>query len=187
MESSEPGLPVVAAKEAMDTKRDSIDRLQQVALKDAPALAGATLIPAPANVPTDTKAIGEPSNQQDSLASKPAKPAAKEEMMTRSAAQVLQGFVIQLAFGDMHDARRWAETLERRGFAVSLTEAGSSGSVRVRIGSFAGREEAEKQLQALRQDGLKGILVNLPQAYRPQVQPVATEAEPGDKTVSSAQ
>jgi hypothetical protein len=59
--------------------------------------------------------------------------------------------------------------------------------VRVRIGGFAGREEAERQLQALRQEGLKGILINLPQAYRPRVQPMPTEAEPGDKTVSAAQ
>ena len=187
MEPSEPRLPVVQTKEAMVTKQDSIDRLQHVALKNEPALPGTTLVPSLTNVPTETKSMGEQSKKQEPLASKSAKPATKEELMTRSAPQVLQGFVIQLAFGEMRDARRWAETLDRRGFAVSLTEAGSSGSVRVRIGNFAGREEAERQLQALRQDGLKGVLLNLPQAYRPQVQLVPTEAEPGDKTVSAAQ
>jgi hypothetical protein len=200
MESSQPRLPVVETKEAMVEKQDSIDRaaalanpeqkrtaLQHVALKNEPALPGTTLAPSLTNVPTETKSMGEQWKKQEPLASKSAKPATKEELITRSSPQVLQGFVIQLAFGEMRDARRWAETLERRGFAVSLTEAGSSGSVRVRIGNFAGREEAERQLQALRQDGLKGILLNLPQAYRPQVQPVPTEAEPGDKTVSATQ
>lgn len=87
--------------------------------------------------------------------------------------KILQGFVIQIAFADARDARYWAETLERRGFAVSLTEAGSSRSMRLRIGNFTGREEAERELQALRQDGLKGIMLNLPQAYRPEVRPPA--------------
>ena len=47
--------------------------------------------------------------------------------------------------------------------------------MRVRIGNFTGREEAERQLQALRQDGLKGIILNLPQAYRPEVPPAVAE------------
>jgi len=187
MEPSESRLPIVQTKEAMVAKQDSIDRLQHVVLKNEPGLPGASPVPSITNVPTETKSMGEQSKKQEPLASKSAKPATKEELTTRSAPQVLQGFVIQLAFGEMRDARGWAETLERRGFTVSLTEAGSSGSVRVRIGNFPGREEAERQLQALRQDGLKGILLNLPQAYRPQVQLVPTEAEPGDKTVSAAQ
>lgn len=87
------------------------------------------------------------------------------------ASKVLQGFVVQIAFVDPHDARHWAETLERRGFIVSLTETGDSGSMRLRIGNFTVREEAERQLVALRQDGLKGIVLNLPQAYRPEVRP----------------
>jgi hypothetical protein len=43
--------------------------------------------------------------------------------------------------------------------------------MRLRIGNFTVREEAERQLVALRQDGLKGIVLNLPQAYRPEVRP----------------
>jgi hypothetical protein len=89
--------------------------------------------------------------------------------------KVLQGFVIQIAFVNPRDARYWAETLERRGFAVSLTETGDSGSMRLRIGNFTGREEAERQLQVLRQDSLKGVVLNLPQAYRPEVRPPAIE------------
>jgi DedD protein len=185
MEPPEPGLGVVQAKEAVGAP--VADRLQQVALKYEPVAPATPRVPAFTNVPAETQSMAEQSKKQELLASKSAMPAAQEELITRSAPQVLQGFVIQLAFGDIRDARHWAETLERRGFTVSLTEAGSSGSVRVRIGSFAGREEAERQLQALRQDGLKGILINLPQAYRPQVHPVPTEAEPGDKTVSVTQ
>ena len=91
------------------------------------------------------------------------------------ALKVLQGFVIQVTFVDPRDARYWAETLEGRGFAVSLTETGDSGSRRLRIGNFTGREEAERQLQALRQEGLKGVVLNLPQAYRPEVRPPTGE------------
>jgi cell division septation protein DedD len=199
MEPPEPRrLPVVQTKEAIAKKQDSGDRAatvasseqkrtasQHVVLKSEPALPGTILAPSLPNAPTETKSLEEEWKKQESLASKSAKPPTKEELTARSSPQVLQGFVIQLAFGEMRDARRWAETLERQGFAVSLTEAGSSGSVRLRIGNFAVREEAERQLQTLRQDGLKGILLNLPQAYRPQVQLAPTEAESGDKTVSA--
>ena len=117
--------------------------------------------------------------------SKQAKTATGEQAVAVPLSKVLQGFVIQLAFGEMRDARHWAETLERRGFAVSLTEAGASGSVRVRIGNFTGREEAERQLQTLRRDGLKGIILNLPQAYRPEIHPAV--AEESGKTISAVQ
>jgi cell division septation protein DedD len=123
-------------------------------------------LPVPSAIPTITDAPKVVSlKEQSPLESKPTKASLGEQSVTK----VLQGFVIQLAFGETRDARLWAETLERRGFAVSLTEAGGSGSVRVRIGNFADREEAERQLQALRRDGLKGIVLNLPQAYRPEV------------------
>jgi cell division protein FtsN len=159
---------------------------QHATLKSEPVLPGTNPLPPVTNGPTEMKAIAHQRREQEPLASNPTKPATKQEHMV-SSPQVLQGFVIQLAFGQMRDGLRWAETLERRGFAVSLTEAGSGGAVRVRIGSFASREEAERQLQLLRQEGLKGILINLPQAYRPRVQLVPTETEPGDKTVSAAQ
>jgi hypothetical protein len=75
--------------------------------------------------------------------------------------------------------------LERRGYAVSITETGGAESIRVRIGSFAARDEAERQLQTLRQDGLKGIVLNLPQAYRQEGHP-ATPGDP-EKSVSVVQ
>jgi cell division septation protein DedD len=179
------GLPVVQAIEALGSQ-DSIDRLQPVALTNEPVLSPTTENRASTDMPAETRSIEGHSRKQEQLATKLAKPETKEELMARSVPQVLQGFVIQLAFGDMRDARRWAETLEGRGFAVSLTEAGS-GSVRVRIGNFGGKEEAERQLQALRQDGLKGIILNLPQAYRPQAKVVPTEPEHRGKTISAAQ
>jgi len=38
----------------------------------------------------------------------------------------------------------------------------------VRIGNFGVRDEAERQLRTLRQEGLSGIIISLPQAYRPE-------------------
>jgi hypothetical protein len=57
--------------------------------------------------------------------------------------------------------------------------------VRLRVGNFTLRDEAERQLQALRQDGLKGIVLNLPQVYRPEARPAS--AEKNGKTASAAQ
>ena len=93
----------------------------------------------------------------------------KIKALTSPAARLLEGYVIQVSFNELEEARRWADTLRRRGFAVSMTETGSAGSVRVRIGNFVVRDEAERQLRTFKQDGLSGIIVNLPQAYRPEV------------------
>ena len=108
----------------------------------------------------------------------------EKDLVIRPFPQVLHGFIIQVAFADRGEAQLWAETLERRGYAVSMTEA-AGGAVRLRVGSFTVRDEAERQLQALRQDGLKGIVLNLPQAYRPEARP--TRAEENGKTVSVVQ
>jgi cell division septation protein DedD len=78
------------------------------------------------------------------------------------------GFIVQVAFADTRAAQTWAEAMERRGFAVSVTETGEPGAVRVRLGNFVARDDAERQLRALRQEGLKGIVINLPQAFRPE-------------------
>jgi len=96
--------------------------------------------------------------------------------------KALEGYIIQLAFKDKGDARRWAETMEQRGYAVSVTEAGGVETVRVRVGNFIFREEADRQLMALKQEGLAGIVINLPQAYRPDVRTAGsdgTETHPG--------
>ena len=147
-------------------------------------LASLPAVPALAPI-TDAPKVEVLLREQPLSESKQAKIATGEQVVALPSPKVLQGFVIQLAFGETRDARHWAETLERRGFAISLTEAGGSGSVRVRIGNFTGREEAERQLQALRQDGLKGIVLNLPQAYRPEVHPAV--GEESGKAISAVQ
>jgi cell division protein FtsN len=58
--------------------------------------------------------------------------------------------------------------MQQRGYAVSVTEAGTEGSLRVRLGNFALRDEAERQLRNFKQDGMSGIIINLPQAFRPE-------------------
>jgi cell division septation protein DedD len=93
----------------------------------------------------------------------------------RPVTKALEGYIIQLSFFEKGEAQRWAENLTGRGFAVSMTEAGGSGAFRVRIGNFPGRSEAERQLKTLSQEGLKGIVLNLPQAYHPEVRS-STEA-----------
>jgi hypothetical protein len=85
----------------------------------------------------------------------------------RAAPKMLKGYIIQIAFMDKAIAQHWAETLERRGYAVSVTKAGSSGLLRVRIGNFPMRHEAERELKSLAKNGLNGIVLNLPDGYRP--------------------
>ena len=187
-------LPVIQTKEDVVGEQESIHHdtnstgLEQkkteseyvASTAELASLPVSPAIPPNTNAPKNVSLRGQ-LKEQALLESKPAKTALGEQ----SVAKVLQGFVIQLAFGETRDARRWAETLERRGFAVSLTEAGGSGSVRVRIGNFTDREEAERQLQALRRDGLKGIVLNLPQAYRPEAHP--GDVEGSGKAVSAVQ
>jgi cell division protein FtsN len=107
-----------------------------------------------------------------------------KKSMTLSKPKALEGYVIQVAFADRPTAERWAETLERRGYVVSVTETGSAESLRVRIGNFALRDDAESQLRKLRQEGLTGMIVNLPQAYRPEVSPPRNEGSAREEFVS---
>jgi cell division septation protein DedD len=88
--------------------------------------------------------------------------------MVRPEPKALEGFIIQLGFNDKEKARQWAEAMERRGYAVSITEAGAEGALRVRLGNFAQRDEAERQLRSFKQEGLSGIIINLPQGFRPE-------------------
>jgi DedD protein len=106
----------------------------------------------------------------------------EKKTSTRPAVKNLEGFVIQLAFTEANTAQHWAKTLEQRGYAVSITEAGGNASFRVRMGNFALREEADRQLRSLRQEGLSGIVINLPQAYRRDVR--SSSPPGGDKSVS---
>jgi cell division protein FtsN len=92
----------------------------------------------------------------------------EKKPLARPVPKPLEGFVIQVGFSERRKAQHWAESMQRRGYAVSVTEA-AAGSVRVRVGNFEARDEAERQLQTFRKDGLTGIVINLPQAFRPQV------------------
>lgn len=83
--------------------------------------------------------------------------------------KALEGYIIQVAFKDRSEARIWADTFEQRGYAVSMSEASAGESLRVRVGNFRLRDEAERQLKSIRDTGLIGIILNLPQAYRPEV------------------
>jgi cell division septation protein DedD len=108
--------------------------------------------------------------------------APEKKTSARPIAKNLEGFVIQLAFTEANAAQRWAKTLEQRGHTISITEAGGEGSFRLRVGNFALREEADRQLRSLRQEGLSGIVINLPQAYRPEVRSASPTGT--DKPVS---
>ena len=101
---------------------------------------------------------------------------AARRAVARARSKALEGYIIQVGFNNKNDAQRWAETLERRGYAVSVTQADGAGSVRLRLGNFSVREEAERQLQSLKREGLAGIVINLPQAYRPAMGVPASEA-----------
>ena len=117
--------------------------------------------------PKDSEKIA--AEQVASARIKQTDPAPEKKISARPVAKNLEGFVIQLAFTEANAAQNWAKTLEQRGYTVSITEAGRDASFRVRMGNFALREEADRQLRSLRQEGLSGIVINLPQAYRPEV------------------
>ena len=102
------------------------------------------------------------------LKNKPLEVVPEKKILTRPPPKALEGFIIQLAFNDKEKAQHWAEAMERRGFAVSITEAGADGALRVRLGNFTLRDEAERQLRTFKQDGMNGIIINLPQAFRPE-------------------
>jgi DedD protein len=110
----------------------------------------------------------KPNAGQIALLKKPADIAPEKRPMARPEPKALEGFIIQLGFNDKEKARRWAEAMERRGYAVSITEAGAEGALRVRLGNFALRDEAERQLRSFKQEGLSGIIINLPQGFRPE-------------------
>lgn len=131
---------------------------------DAPARA---VVPAPP--PSVEKAPAKPTAEQLALLSnKPIETAPAKPAIARTAPRPLEGFIIQLAFNDKERAQRWAEGMEKKGYAVSVTEAGTEGALRVRLGNFVLRDDAERQLRAIKQEGLNGIILNLPQAFRPE-------------------
>ena len=143
----------------------------QSATRSAPPVMEAPARPLAAAAPpvfekTPAKATAE---QLASLVSRPPDSMPIKPAVARPAApKALEGFIIQLAFNDKERAQRWAEGMEKKGFAISITEAGAEGALRVRLGNFVLRDDAERQLKTLKQEGLTGIILNLPQAFRPE-------------------
>lgn len=136
--------------------------------------------PKPANIEPPMTALITGSNPEEPLAE-----ALKQQLAVVAASRpnnlpeskplvvavpkALEGYIIQVAFKDRSEARRWGDIFQQRGYAVSTTESGTAESLRVRIGNFSVRDDAERELKSIRKDGLTGIILNLPQAYRPEV------------------
>ena len=108
-----------------------------------------------------------PVPEQLAALKKPSDTMIERKAITRPTAKALEGFIIQIAFNDKDKAQHWAEAMERRGYAVSVTEAGTDGALRVRLGNFSVRDEAERQLRTFKQEGMSGIIINLPQGFQP--------------------
>ncbi len=132
--------------------------------------------PAAAAQPRQEKVVEKAVPEQlASLKNKPMESLSEPKIPSRPAPRTLEGFIIQMAFAEPAEAKRWAETLEHRGYVVSITEPSGGGTLRLRMGNFPARSDAERQLQRLRQDGLSGIILNLPQAYQPELPTPAAE------------
>jgi len=126
-------------------------------------------VPATTATPVEPKAIEKPAGEQLALVRKnPIEMMPENKALIQPPPKALEGFIIQLAFQDKDKAQHWAESMQRRGYAVSITEAGVDGALRVRLGNFALRDDAERQLRSFKQDGINGIIINLPQAFRPE-------------------
>lgn len=170
--------PVIAAKkEIAEEKKPQLKSAEAIAMaKPEPApVFPASAPPMPSSAkseapPAEKKSAEKPAAEQLALVRKtPIEMVPENKALSRPAPhKALEGFIIQLAFQDKEKARNWAENMERRGYAVSITEAGTDGALRVRLGNFAMRDEAERQLRNLKQEGISGIIINLPQAFRPE-------------------
>ena len=128
-----------------------------VALKPAP----------PSAIPARERSAEKPATEQLALLRKPEPAIVEKKPLARRVPRPLEGFIIQIAFSDKEKAQIWAEKMEQRGYAVSITEAGGTGALRVRLGNFAKRDDAERQLRSFKQEDMNGIVINLPQAFRP--------------------
>ena len=168
-----PGSTEVPLSSAKTPKPGSeVERLGDLAsiTKISPKTAQTeTAVPAPITPSGLQKAEGDNVERPSVLAH--AKPMGNipEKSFVRPVPKSLEGYIIQVLFKDRSEARSWADTFEQRGYAVSMTEAGGGESLRVRIGNFPLRDDAERQLKSIGEDGLVGMILNLPQAYRPEV------------------
>jgi cell division protein FtsN len=153
--------PVELPAAVKEIERANVTKLPEVSMLPASASEAATTVVPPQEA--DSISVGPLAALK-----RPSEDSGQKVVpAVRPALKLLEGYIIQVAFNDREKAQRWAESMAKRGFAVSLTEAGGEGSLRVRVGNFTVRDEAERQLRLLKQDGLSGIVVSLPQAYRP--------------------
>lgn len=170
---------VAAAPFSTDADKRARGNNREAAVVAKSAVKAPSLAPLPAisTAKENSPPLGAklPNEQVALLKSKPSETAPENQAVARARPKALEGFIIQVGFNNKNDAQRWAETLERRGYAVSVTQADGAGSVRLRLGNFSLREEAERQLKSLKQEGLSGIVINLPQAYRPEMRVPASE------------
>jgi cell division protein FtsN len=168
-----------AGPKATNSKSDELPSSLAEQRYKPSAKSGGTVLIKPPSEPSKSPsaAVEDPKdNQRPAKEEVALKSASKSDPLRPMVPRALEGYIVQLTFEEKNEAQRWAETLERRGHAVSVTVPAGGGTIRVRIGSFSQREDAERQLQRLRQDGLSGIVLNLPQAYRPAVQPTPGES-----------
>jgi len=160
-------LPTAPAKSVERAQPIETNRLASVAKPVTTPVSEAPSVPAPVATPA-RESEKNLSGPLASLKNRSAEVVQEKPAAVRPAAKPLAGFIVQLAFNDKEKAQRWAESMAKRGYAVSLTEAGIEGSLRVRLGNFTARNEAERQLRTLKQDGLNGIVISLPRAFRPE-------------------
>ena len=153
-------LPTVEKKQTEPASTEAKSEVKIPEAKSTPVM--------PAQSQQDKVAEKSTGDRVALLKDKPGDSVPDKKDLVKPVPKALEGYIIQLAFSERKSAQRWAETLQRRGYAVSVTEAGGGESLRVRIGNFGVRDEAERQLRTLRQEGLSGIIINLPQAYRPE-------------------
>jgi hypothetical protein len=159
-------LPTASVKSIERALPVETNRPANVAKPAAAPLPEASAVTAPVAAPAQEseKAVSGPLAL---LKNRPTDVTLEKPAAVRPAAKPLEGFIVQLAFNDKEKAQRWAESMAKRGYAVSLTEAGTEGALRVRLGNFTARDQAERQLRTFKKDGLNGIVISLPQAVRP--------------------
>jgi cell division protein FtsN len=164
-----PSAPVAKAPQPASPAEPTKPTPAVSAEKKEPTIVGSKPAAPTASPVNQAKASEKPTGEQVALLkNKPVEVIPEKKSLMRPPPKALEGFIIQLAFNDKERAQHWAEAMERRGFAVSITETGADGALRVRLGNFAMRDEAERQLRTFKQDGMSGIIINLPQAFRPE-------------------
>jgi cell division protein FtsN len=173
-------IPMVPALASAGTKSSSpkqanpgseIDKVVEVAsIPKIHPKAAHTEKAAPGSTQPAEQQKAETVEQQSLLAhAKPIDDTPELKSLVRPMPKALEGYIIQVSFKDHSEARRWAGTFQQRGYSVSITEAGTAESLRVRIGNFRSRDDAERQHKSIRETGVVGIILNLPQAYQPEV------------------